>query len=210
MIVVIEKYNDHKYPTLLDQMFRMRARVFHERLNWQVAVEDGKERDKFDDMDPVYLVYADRGGAVAKGSLRLLPTTGPTVLAEFFADTVPAGVQIAAPTIWECTRFCLNEDVVDRFDRQEVKFASLKLLIGLGKVAAKAGVQSIVGNFDAGMLRLYRQVGCQVDVLGSTRRFGEAVFLGSFEVSSRVISKLEAKLSDYYSRDGHDLLRLVA
>ena len=85
MIVVIQQYNAHEHSDLLDEMFRLRARVFRDRLRWDVQVADGKERDKYDDERPVYLVYADDESRKVKGSLRLLPTTGPTVLADIFS-----------------------------------------------------------------------------------------------------------------------------
>ena len=72
MIVVIEQYNAHEYSDLMDEMFRLRARVFRDRLRWDVQVVDGKERDKYDDEWPVYLVYADDELRKVKGSLRLL------------------------------------------------------------------------------------------------------------------------------------------
>jgi acyl homoserine lactone synthase len=84
MIVVIEPHNAHKYSNLIDEMFRLRARIFRDRLRWDVQVVDGKERDKYDDEAPVYLIYTDDETGEIKGSLRLLPTTGPTLLADFF------------------------------------------------------------------------------------------------------------------------------
>src|SRR3979409_1951247 len=111
MIVVIEQYNAHEYQNLMDEMFRLRARIFRDRLKWDVQVTDGKERDKYDDQAPVYLVYTDDEAREGKGSLRLLPTTGPTVLADIFSDTLPDAVHLSAPTIWECTRFCLEEKI---------------------------------------------------------------------------------------------------
>ena len=53
MIAVIEQYNAHEYSHLMDQMFQMRARVFHDRLRWNVRVVDGRERDKYDDESQV-------------------------------------------------------------------------------------------------------------------------------------------------------------
>ena len=107
MIVVLEKYNAHKYPHLIDEMFRLRARIFRDRLKWDVVVTDGKERDRYDDEQPVYVIYCDDMAREIKGSLRLLPTTGPTLLADIFSDTLPDAVNLSAPAIWECTRFCL-------------------------------------------------------------------------------------------------------
>jgi N-acyl-L-homoserine lactone synthetase len=52
MIVVLEQHNAHQYRHLIDEMFRLRARVFRDRLNWDVEVTDGKERDRYDDEQP--------------------------------------------------------------------------------------------------------------------------------------------------------------
>jgi N-acyl-L-homoserine lactone synthetase len=189
MIVVIEPYNAHEFPELLDEMFRLRARVFHGRLRWDVQVADGKERDKYDDQGPVYLIYVDDNSLKVKGSLRLLPTTGPTVLADVFSDTLPDAVHLSAPTIWECTRFCLEDDI-----REKLLIASAALIAALGDVAIGAGIESIVGNFDSTMLRLYRRIGCEVEVLGSTQRYGRPVYLGLFPISETILGKVKGRL----------------
>ena len=81
MIITVEQHNALKHSKLLEEMFRMRARIFGERLNWDVKVVNGMERDRYDDEAPVYLIYADDATGAVKGSLRLLPTTGPTLRA---------------------------------------------------------------------------------------------------------------------------------
>jgi acyl homoserine lactone synthase len=193
MIVVVEQHNAQRHANLLDEMFRMRARVFGDRLKWDVNIANGMERDKFDDEAPVYLIYVDDNTGAVVGSLRLLPTTGPTLLAAFFSDTVPAAADISAPTIWECTRFCLDANYFGKGARDELLFASSVLIIALGEIAIKAGIQSILGNFDSTILRLYRQLGCEVEVLGATQRYGRAVYLGSFPVSEEIVHRLKAR-----------------
>lgn len=191
MIVVVEQYNAHQYPKLIDQMFRLRARVFRDRLGWDVQVADGRERDKYDDEGPVYIIHADDDAQRVKGSLRLLPTTGPTVLADVFSDTLPDAIELSAPTIWECTRFCVEENGASH--REEL-IASGILIAALGEVAIKAGIEAILGNFDSTMLRLYRRIGCEVEVLGSTERYGRPVYLGTFPISESILRKVKERL----------------
>ena len=194
MILVVQQHNAHQYAGLLNQMFRLRARVFRDRLHWKVEVVDGMERDGYDREDPVYILYTDEKQQRLIGSLRLLPTTGPTLVADFFADTVPDSARLTSPFIWECTRFCLDEDFLGNGNREELTFASGILFAALGEVALEAGIQSILGNFDARMLRLYRRVGCEVEVLGSTERYGPTVYLGGFPVSEAILHNLMARL----------------
>jgi acyl homoserine lactone synthase len=199
MIIIIEPQNAIEYPKLMEEMFRLRARVFHDRLGWAVQVSDGKERDKYDDEAPVYLIYADDEAREVKGCLRLLPTTGPTVLADFFSDTLPDAVHLSAPSIWECTRFCLDDRVLGKANGEGMYFASAVLIAALGDVAVKAGIESILGNFDSRMLRLYRRIGCEVEVLGSTRRYGNPIYLGLFPVSEPILRKVKSVLKNAQS-----------
>jgi N-acyl-L-homoserine lactone synthetase len=194
MIVVVERYNAHEYSHLMDQMFRLRARVFHDRLGWDVEVADGKERDRYDDEGPVYIIYADDEARQVKGSLRLLPTTGPTVLADIFSDTLPDAVNLSAPTIWECTRFCVEDHGASSRGHREELIASGVLIAALGDVALRSGIEAILGNFDSTMLRLYRRIGCEVEVLGSTERYGRPVYLGAFPISEIILDKVKGRL----------------
>lgn len=193
MIVVVEPHNAEKHGHLLEQMFRMRARIFHDHLGWDVVVKDGMERDKYDEQSPVYIIYTDEDGHRVKGSLRLLPTTGPTLVADFFSDTLPDAASLMAPTIWECTRFCLDDDVWQK-KKEEILFASTVLLVALGDLALRAGIESVIGNFDAAALHLWRRIGCEVEILGSTSRYGRPVYLGLHPISETVISRIKKKL----------------
>ena len=195
MIVVVEKSNAHRYGNLLDKMFRQRARFFHDRLKWDVQVTDGKERDRYDDEGPVYIIYTDDLRGEVKGSLRLLPTTGPTLAADVFSDTLPDAVHLSAPSIWECSRFCLDENILAS-GIEVIIFASRVLIAALGDVAMGAGIESIIGNFDASKLRLYRRIGCEVEILGSTSRYGSPVYLGVHHISETIVRRVWGKLKN--------------
>ena len=195
MIVVIEQWNAHRYAPLLEEMFRLRARIFHDRLKWDVRIADGKERDRYDDQGPVYVIYTDDNGSEVKGCLRLLPTTGPTLAADVFSDTLPDAVHMSSPTIWECSRFCLDEKILTS-GIEGIVFASRVLIAALGDVAIRAGIESVIGNFDASKLRLYRRIGCEVEVVGSTSRYGRPVYLGLHPISETVVKRVWAKVKD--------------
>ena len=106
MITTLTNGDREHSAELFDQMFKSRSLVFYERLHWSVSVQDGWETDRYDDEDPVYLLSLDEDGRL-QGSLRLLPTTGPTMLQNEFADFFTDPVDVTAPTIWECTKFCI-------------------------------------------------------------------------------------------------------
>ena len=160
-----------------------------------MRIAEGKERDRYDNEGPVYVIYTDDNGAEVKGSLRLLPTTGPTLAADVFSDTLPDAVHLSSPTIWECSRFCLDEKILGS-GIEGIVFASRVLIAALGDVAIRAGIESVIGNFDASKLRLYRRIGCEVEVLGSTSRYGSPVYLGLHPISEAVVKRVWAKVKD--------------
>ena len=50
MLKLVEGSYASLFPQEMDAMFRIRAEIFGERLGWEVAVKDGYERDRFDDL----------------------------------------------------------------------------------------------------------------------------------------------------------------
>jgi acyl homoserine lactone synthase len=195
MINVIDRHNIGEYPALIDEMFRLRARVFAERLGWDVQVRDGMERDRFDDENPVYIIHSDNAGRVL-GSLRLLPTTGPTLFREVFADTFPDASQLTSPAIWECSRFCVAAAGANGPGGSDhVARTSGRLIVALGETSIRAGIESFLGNFDASMIRIYRRLACEVDVLGHTDKYGRRVYLGLFPVSLAILRRVQEKLA---------------
>jgi N-acyl-L-homoserine lactone synthetase len=193
MITVIEQHNAAEYPKLMEEMFRLRARVFRDRLGWDVQVADGKERDKVRRRGACLPHLRRRRSA---GSQRLLAPPAydrADRSRRLFSDTLPEAVHLSAPSIWECTRFCLDDRILSRGNQEELYFASAVLIAALGDVAIKAGIESILGNFDSTMLRLYRRIGCEVDVLGSTQRYGQPIYLGLFPISEPILRTVKRK-----------------
>ena len=95
-----------KRPLLRDSMFRDRADQFKTRLNWQVDVDqDGFEKDDYDALDPLYVIWESPQG-LHQGSLRLLPTTGRTMINDHFLHLLDEKMT-ASSKLWECSRFCL-------------------------------------------------------------------------------------------------------
>ena len=158
-------------------MFRLRARVFRDRLGWDVQVVDGKEHDKYDDFQRRSISFTPTKMPEDQNSLRLLPLQARRLLLTSFPIRCQSAIHLSAPTIWECTRFCLEDGNASGRSRREELIASGVLIAALGDVAIQAGIESVLGNFDSTMLRLYRRIGCDVEVLGSTERYGQPVYL---------------------------------
>ena len=162
----------HLFPKLRDSMFRDRAEQFQRRLGWQVKVNAlGEERDEYDAQNPLYVIWEDERGRHA-GSMRFLPTVGPTMVNDHFRH-LTGGVRIESPLIWECTRFCLAPSA----DRR----ASAALVLGAGEVMENFRLSHFVGVFDARMERIYRLLGVEPTVVGRSGDGRDRVGVGLWE-----------------------------
>ncbi len=191
MIRLVDRAYASYYAPEIDAMFRSRAETFSERLGWEVVVENGYERDRFDDMNPLYLISVDPHTGEYWGSLRLLPTTGPNMLRDVFPQLLGDDEPVADATIWESSRICVanREDQPDR-TKSWLNYVLLELLIGIGEVGQSAGLTKIVSVFDARMLRILKTAGCNPRIIGTPQRIGKVMsYAALFDGSSLVSLK---------------------
>jgi acyl homoserine lactone synthase len=161
MITIIEDNNREEHRYLLDAMFKQRARVFG-ALGWDVKIDNwGWETDDLDDEHPVYVVaHLGAPGRIIdiRGSLRLLPTTGPTLLERAFPHSSPA--RISAPDIWEMTRLCIEGKPRER------RITLLQLFAAVGQIAQRAAINSIIGNVTMAHFEMYERLGIPIELIG--------------------------------------------
>ena len=159
----------NQFPKLRDTMFADRAAQFADRLHWDVKVDDnGHERDEYDDLNPLYVIWQCADGSHG-GSMRFLPTTGQTMVNDHFSHLTD-GVAIQSPLIWECTRFVLAEGA-------ESRIAAALMLGGL-EIGLGFYLSDSVGVFDARMVRIYRRLGWEPTVLGTSGSGRDAISVG--------------------------------
>ena len=140
MILVIDALNRQRFQSVLDEMFELRARVFHDRLGWEVQVKDGREFDMFDELDPVYLVALDDDYRVV-GCNRMLQTTGPHMLSDVFQEILCGEPPLRSATIWENTRFCIDTESLRRPGaRRSVSYTVCELMAGITEYALNSGM----------------------------------------------------------------------
>ncbi|MFD0978169.1 acyl-homoserine-lactone synthase [Tropicimonas aquimaris] len=161
------------FPTLRDTMFQDRAEQFSRRLGLEVNVnEDGEERDQYDVLNPLYVIWELEDGTHG-GSMRFLPTVGRTMINEHFSHLMD-GVKIESPLIWECTRFCISP----RADRR----AAAALVLGGGELMDNFKLEHFCGVFDPRMERIYRLYHVDPDVIGSAGEGKDRIGVGLWEM----------------------------
>ncbi len=172
MLTSIIEMPEHTIETSrkLDGMFRLRHEVFKERLAWEVGSHGGKERDMFDDLDPVYIVCEHQGEVL--GSWRLLPTTRPYMLKDVFPELLHGEKAPEAPDVWEISRFAVSKRVVGNESLGTINMVTEMLLDQLGAFAARRNISRVVAVTDVRFERILKRAGLL------TNRFGPPLQVG--------------------------------
>jgi acyl homoserine lactone synthase len=191
MIILVNGSERDQHRALIMDMYRQRARVFKDRLGWDVSVSDGLEMDEFDEINPLYLISVDDITGRLRGSLRLLPTTGPNMLRNVFPQLLPDDLVVESATIWESSRFSMDPEAAVPLPGRTISFVTGELLAGLVEVGLQSGLTEIVSVFDARMVRVLRMAGYPAELIGEPRRIGVCLtYAGLFEVSEAALNRI--------------------
>lgn len=172
------------HPVLAETMFRDRAEQFRTRLGWKVTVNEyGWERDEYDALNPLYVIWEAADGRHA-GSMRTLPTLGRTMINEHFLDLTD-GVAITSPFIWECTRFCLSPTA-------QTGVAAGLLMAGC-EMGLRFGLEQSIGVFDSRMPRIYGRIGWRPDVIGTSGGGHDSVSVGVWNITEEARAEISRR-----------------
>ena len=192
MFTTVQPHEIPANEALLQQFFQVRKRVFFDRLNWSVPVVGDIERDAYDDAAPTYLLWVNAQRTVVYGGLRLMPTTGPTLVHDVFFATHGRNPDLIAPDLWEGTRMCLDEEAIAR-DMPDLDPGQAfdRMFVALCEASLGLGIRRLVSNFEACMSRIYRRAGLSWSLKGQADGYGaRPVHCAVFDVSAEVLDRL--------------------
>lgn len=191
MITAITVLNRKRCQPLLEEMFRLRARIFGDRLGWNVEVRDGKEMDRFDELEPAYLVGLDEEGRVVSCA-RLLQTTGAHMLADVYAAIMGKEPPLRSPLLWEATRFCVDTERLGTGERMMQAYC--ELAAGVIAFARQSGVEDIIAVGDPVLARSLRRADrAAYTTLGQPIPMGETSALASvIDCTPERVERLQA------------------
>jgi acyl homoserine lactone synthase len=151
------------------EMHKLRAKVFKDRLGWEVPIMSGMEIDGYDALEPLYMMIREPGGGTLRGCWRLLPTEGPYMLKDSFAQLLHGQDAPEHARIWELSRFAIETDGQSCFGFSEITMESIAEIISHGY---HAGIDQYVTVTTTAIERLLRRAGVV------TRRFGAPLQIG--------------------------------
>ncbi|MER9331459.1 acyl-homoserine-lactone synthase [Mesorhizobium sp. M0488] len=173
----------------LEQMHRLRYRVFRDRLDWNVSFSGGYEIDPFDALRPHYLLLRAPDARI-DGCVRLLPTTGPTMLRDSFFALLADRPAPEDPRVWESSRFAL--DLPPSAPKQAgIAIGTYELFAGMVEFDLSRGLRSIVTVTDLRVERILRSAGWPLERLSDPQTIGNTrAVAGHLNVSSESLQAL--------------------
>lgn len=197
MFTSIQPHEFSRNKGLLEASFRLRKRVFHDQLGWRVPVHADQEKDSYDAAGASYLVWCSDDRKELYGLVRLMPTTGPTLLHDVFHETFPNKAELCRRGVWEGTRMCIDEAAISRdFPGISCKRAYRLLVLALCEAALAHGITRLVANIDRRMSCLYRRLSLTCTQHGYGDHYGhDRVYCASFPVNQETLASLRVKLN---------------
>jgi acyl homoserine lactone synthase len=187
MIQLIPSGAYGEFGEQLQQMHRLRHRVFKRRLNWGVESNDGMEVDRFDALRPVYLLQSSSDGRIS-GCVRLLPTSGPTMLRDVFPELLAGHAPPARHDIWESSRFALDLPPSREKATGGLAKATCELFAGMIEFGLSRSLIDIVTVTDLRIERILRRAGWPLRRLGAPRPIGTTTAVaGYLEISPEAL-----------------------
>ncbi|UVC15214.1 acyl-homoserine-lactone synthase [Mesorhizobium onobrychidis] len=176
-LVTPELYGE--FPGELKEMHALRHRVFKERLNWEVQTEGEMETDAFDRLNPVYLLLKGSDWRIC-GCVRLLPSTGPTMLRDTFPMLLDDTVAPASAGIWESSRFALDLPPSAPKAAGGLAQATYELFAGMIEFGLANNLTEIVTVTDTRMERILRLATWPLSRIGQPRPVGKTEAVAGF------------------------------
>lgn len=151
---------------VIDGILKLRHETFIERLDWEIPSENGRERDRFDDLAPHHIAVTDQDGAV-KGCWRALPTTGDYMLKCVFPQLLQGESAPEEARVWEISRFAVKKGSAEA-PKGYFGDVTIDLVKSFYDFALENNIHHYVTVTSVACERLLRQLGVTV------RRMGDA------------------------------------
>jgi N-acyl-L-homoserine lactone synthetase len=177
MIETFSLKTAHLFGDALASQARLRYRVFVEQRALRHSFFDGMEYDEFDTPAAVYLVWRDPG-QIVRGLVRLVPTSVPYMLEQYWPHLCELRPLPKSATIWESSRVCVDRNYIPQIRKTIMP----ELLCGVHEFCVGNGHAAAIGVTRKHLLEYY--LPGKIQWLGGTQEI-EGEQEAAFWVSSK-------------------------
>lgn len=191
-VISIPAHDHGSFPKILADMHRLRYRTFRDRLNWDVSVSGDLEIDAYDALKPTYIIAVDDDGSVL-GSARMLPTTGPTMLANTFPVLLGSHPVPRSQRVFESSRFCVDTGATDRITVAGLRDVTFNLLAGILEWGLSQDQEAVITVTDVRFERILNRAGWPLKRFAPPMQIDNTKALaGHLPISEEALSNVRA------------------
>lgn len=194
MFISIDRRNKFN-PQALNNMHKLRARIFKQKKMWDIPLINGMEIDGYDALDPYYMIIKQHAGqAYVCGCWRILPTTGPNMLAHTFPELLHGQPAPCSESIWELSRFAIEMPHDNRFGFSQGTTQAIRAIVNF---ALGCGVVQFVTVTTVGVEKMLIRLGLDVSRFGPALQVGvERAVALRIELNARTTAALERAVNE--------------
>lgn len=177
--------------SLAAELFLLRRRTFHERLDWKVECIDGMEKDQFDNANTTYLLGMHDGKLLC--GARFIDSTQPTMISEIFRDYFD---NIFLPTDIPCcevSRLFLDKGRRDSGSLRGLPISKM-LFLAMILYCIKKKYRGMYAVASRGMYTIFRHANWKIEVVqrGLSEK-GETIYYIFMPANAQVIEDIISK-----------------
>jgi len=165
MIIYVTPFTRKRHSKYLEQYYQLRKTVFCDTLNWVEPTNSELEKDALDEDYNVTLLCVDNITDQVVGGIRLVPTTGKTLLHDVWVDMIPDKDDFRSPNIWEATRFCTNERLTGDRNKHFVNRIFYTLIVATLEFAGENGITSIIAVCEKKFINMFGAFNADFEII---------------------------------------------
>lgn len=150
------------------EMHRLRAKVFKDRMGWEVPIISDMEIDGYDALEPYYLMAREHERGL-RGCMRVLPTVGPYMLKNTFPELLYGHSAPESQKIWELSRFAVEAEDQQGFGFSELTMEVTREIVRFGD---RMGIERYATVTTPSIERMMRHAGLAVTRYGPPIQIG--------------------------------------
>lgn len=153
-LITPNEYSTHRDD--LDAMYRLRHKVFFEKLKWQVNSEDGMEKDEYDENNTYYLIFKDKNNIV-RGCQRYIPMNNPCMFDGPFDFVLSNLKDYKNAQYWEASRLAVDYDYAEGYTKDDARNVCKRIFAASILLGQDAEIKSFVTLSYPAMIKLLSQ-----------------------------------------------------
>jgi acyl homoserine lactone synthase len=190
MITVVTPDLVNQYSAIVAEMFRLRCKSSGNFLS-RNETDCDFQIDKYDVLEAIYLIAQNDQGKVC-GSIRLLPSTGTTMLEDVFSALINPEKYKKSTSIWELSHLTVDSELKDREIELPISPYMLELFIGMLEYGIMNGWSDIVTVVDLQLEKILDIARWPLRRIGEERKIESKIAVaGLLQVSQTILNQVK-------------------